>query len=41
MALADDIQLLTTRTLSALEASHDYYTYTNMIAPCSENAKGW
>jgi hypothetical protein len=28
MALADEIQALTVRTLSALEASHDYYTYT-------------
>ena len=28
MSLADDIQALTSRTLSALEASHDYYTYT-------------
>jgi hypothetical protein len=31
MALADDIQALTTRTLSALEASHDYYTYTKRV----------
>ena len=31
MALADDIQVLTTRTLSALEASHDYYTYTKRV----------
>jgi hypothetical protein len=31
MALADDIQALTARTLSALEASHDYYTYTRRV----------
>jgi hypothetical protein len=31
MALADDIQALTSRTLSALEASHDYYTYTKRV----------
>src|SRR5712692_4410725 len=31
MALADDIQALTTRTLSSLEASHDYYTYTTRV----------
>src|SRR3990172_11371892 len=31
MALADDIQALTTRTLSALEAGHDYYTYTKRV----------
>ncbi len=31
MALADDIQALTTRTLSALEASHDYCTYTKRV----------
>ncbi len=31
MALADDIQALTTRTLSALEVSHDYYTYTKRV----------
>jgi hypothetical protein len=31
MALWDDIQVLTTRTLSALEASHDYYTYTKRV----------
>jgi hypothetical protein len=31
MVLADDIQALTTRTLSALEASHDYYTYTKRV----------
>lgn len=31
MALADDIQALTTRTVSALEASHDYYTYTKRV----------
>ena len=31
MALADDIQALTARTLSALEASHDYFTYTKRV----------
>ena len=31
MALAHDIQVLTTRTLSALQASHDYYTYTKRV----------
>src|SRR5438552_16590591 len=31
MALADDIQALTTRTLSALHASHDYHTYTKRV----------
>jgi hypothetical protein len=31
MALADDIQALTDRTLSALAASHDYYTYTKRV----------
>src|SRR5437870_10802543 len=31
MALGDDIQALTTRTLSALKASHDYYTYTKRV----------
>ena len=31
MALADDIEALTSRTLSALEASHDYYTYTKRM----------
>jgi hypothetical protein len=31
MALTDDIQALTTRTLSALDASHDYYTYTKRV----------
>lgn len=31
MALADDIHALTTRTLSALEGSHDYYTYTKRV----------
>jgi hypothetical protein len=31
MALADDLQALSTRTLSALEASHDYYTYTKRV----------
>ncbi len=31
MALADDIQALTSRTLSTLEASHDYYTYTKRV----------
>jgi hypothetical protein len=31
MALADDIQNLSSRTLAALEASHDYYTYTKRV----------
>jgi hypothetical protein len=31
MALADDIQGLANRTLSALDASHDYYTYTKRV----------
>jgi hypothetical protein len=31
MALPDDIHDLTTRTLSALDASHDYYTYTKRV----------
>jgi hypothetical protein len=31
MALPDDIQALTIRTLSALGASHDYYTYTKRV----------
>jgi hypothetical protein len=31
MALADDIQALANRTLSALDASHDYYTYTKRV----------
>lgn len=31
MTLADDIQALTTGTLSGLEASHDYYTYTKRV----------
>ena len=31
MALRDDIQALNTRTASALEASHDYYTYTKRV----------
>jgi hypothetical protein len=31
MALADDIQALTRQTVSALEASHDYYTYTKRV----------
>jgi hypothetical protein len=31
MALTDNIQTLTGRTLSALEASHDYYTYTKRV----------
>lgn len=31
MALADDIQGLTNRTLSALSAGHDYHTYTKRI----------
>ncbi len=31
MALADDLQELADRTLSALDASHDYYTYTKRV----------
>lgn len=31
MALSDDVQALATRTLLALEASHDYYTYTKRV----------
>jgi hypothetical protein len=31
MALADDIRDLGSRTLSALDASHDYYTYTKRV----------
>jgi|SRR5665213_3150397 len=31
MALADDIQALTLRTLSSLGSSHDYYTYTKRV----------
>src|SRR6266849_6505446 len=31
MALADNIQDLMSRTLSALDASHDYYTYTKRV----------
>jgi len=31
MALADDIQSLTSRTQSALGAIHDYYTYTKRV----------
>jgi hypothetical protein len=31
MALADDIQALADRSLSALDASHDYYTYTKRV----------
>jgi hypothetical protein len=31
MALADEIQALATRTLSALDATHDYYTYTKRV----------
>lgn len=31
MALADDIQALTNRTLSALNAGHDYHTYTKRM----------
>lgn len=31
MTLADNIEALTTRTLSALAASHDYYTYTKRM----------
>jgi hypothetical protein len=31
MSLADEIQALTSRTLSALAASHDYFTYTQSM----------
>ena len=31
MSLADEIQVLTSRTLSALAASHDYFTYTQSM----------
>src|SRR5947208_3405264 len=31
MTLADDIQALASRTLSALDASHDYFTYTKRV----------
>ncbi|MEX2138077.1 MAG: hypothetical protein WD894_02365 [Pirellulales bacterium] len=31
MALADEIQALAARTQSALDASHDYYTYTKRV----------
>lgn len=31
MALADDIQELATRILAALDAGHDYYTYTKRV----------
>src|SRR3954451_15357341 len=31
MALADDIRNLASRTVSALNASHDYYTYTKRV----------
>jgi len=31
MALADDIRNLASRTFSALDASHDYYTYTKRV----------
>jgi hypothetical protein len=31
MPLADEIQALANRTLSALDASHDYYTYTKRV----------
>src|SRR5438105_9283931 len=31
MALADEIQALVSRTPSALDASHDYYTYTKRV----------
>lgn len=31
MALADDVQRLTARTLSALDESHDYYTYSKRV----------
>jgi hypothetical protein len=31
MALADEIEALASRTLAALDASHDYYTYTKRV----------
>jgi len=31
MALADDLRELLLRTLSALDESHDYYTYTEFL----------
>jgi hypothetical protein len=31
VALADEIRALTTRTLAALQASHDYHTYTKRV----------
>ncbi len=31
MALVEEIQALTARTVSALDASHDYYTYTKRV----------
>src|SRR5688572_27013734 len=31
MALVDNIDRITTRTLSELAASHDYYTYTTRV----------
>ncbi len=31
MALADEIQIFATRTLSALDASHDYFTYSKRV----------
>jgi len=31
MALADDVRSLTARTLTALDASHDYYTYSKRV----------
>jgi hypothetical protein len=34
MALPDDIERLATRTLSALDASHDYYTTRNACGDC-------
>ena len=40
MALADDVQDLTTRTLSAPEASHDYYTYTKRVWRLMQQIEG-
>ena len=31
MALSDEVRALASRTLSALDASHDYYTYTKRV----------
>jgi hypothetical protein len=31
MALAEDVQRLANRTISALDSSHDYFTYTKRV----------